>query len=218
MPPLETAELRQTLACLLVLVGSLLLGCSGEDPAADTADAASDSSTQAEVSAPSAGGPAQSLRAVSLYFPGQTGLLYAEERELPEQDPRDLVASTSADERLRQRVRQILELLIGGPENRALGAPFPAETQILGVDFDRASGTVFVDLGREDNEDPPTGGSKRELLAVYSVVHSIVLNLEEVSRVGLLWNSQQRESFAGHVDLSRPLGANMRFVARQSTD
>jgi hypothetical protein len=37
------------------------------------------------------------------------------------------------------------------------------------------------------------------------VVDSIVLGVPQASRVVLLWNGSQRETFSGHLDLSVPL-------------
>jgi hypothetical protein len=36
-------------------------------------------------------------------------------------------------------------------------------------------------------------------------VDSVALNVPQASRVALLWNGAQRETFSGHLDLSRPL-------------
>ncbi|PYQ60097.1 MAG: sporulation protein, partial [Acidobacteria bacterium] len=52
---------------------------------------------------------------------------------------------------------------------------------------------------------PPPGGSTEEIQRVYSVVDSIVLGVPQASRVVLLWNGSQRETFSGHLDLSVPL-------------
>ena len=56
-------------------------------------------------------------------------------------------------------------------------------------------------------------GSEDELLAVYSFVNTVVLNgIEGVDRVVLLWDGRQPETFAGHVDVSRPLAADTSWV------
>jgi hypothetical protein len=51
------------------------------------------------------------------------------------------------------------------------------------------------------------------LLTVYSVVNSITANFPAVKRVQLLLDDRPISTFAGHVDVSRPLPPDMTFVA-----
>ena len=53
-------------------------------------------------------------------------------------------------------------------------------------------------------------------MTVYSLVNSILANEPRARRVMLLWNSQQRPTFAGHVDLTRPLTLHSGLIARQA--
>ena len=48
---------------------------------------------------------------------------------------------------------------------------------------------------------------------MYSIVNSIVTNFPAVSRVRILVDDQPVTSLGGHVDLSRPLPADMTLVA-----
>ncbi|MEM7357123.1 MAG: hypothetical protein AAF657_40285, partial [Acidobacteriota bacterium] len=61
---------------------------------------------------------------------------------------------------------------------------------------------------------PPASGSAREMLTIYSLVNSVLLNFEEVERLVLLWNGGQMRTFAGHMDTRRPLVANLDLIAR----
>lgn len=137
---------------------------------------------------------------VSLYFPGDDGFLYREERSL--------VAPATGSGRAGAVVRALLE----GPRTGGLIRPFPEEVELLGA-YLGGDGTAFVDLGGAELERPPTGGSLQEMMMVYSVVDSLVYNLDDVRRVVLLWNGEQRETFAGHLDTSRPLAANDELLA-----
>ncbi len=49
---------------------------------------------------------------------------------------------------------------------------------------------------------------------VYSLVDTVVLNVEGTKRVVLLWNGVQRARFSGHVDTARPLAAAPRCSSR----
>lgn len=55
----------------------------------------------------------------------------------------------------------------------------------------------------------PAMGLTEELLAVYSVVNSLTANSLGIDRVVLMWNGEQRPTFAGHVDTTRPLMADL---------
>lgn len=136
----------------------------------------------------------------NLYFPADSGLR-VETRELQvSADPKD-------------RVRKITEGLLAGPKAPGLVRPFP-EGVTLGPVMLGADGTTWVDLLWEGHPDPPASGSTEEIQRVYSLVNSIVLNVPQASRVVLLWNGVQRESFAGHLDLSRPLAPARELAAR----
>lgn len=67
----------------------------------------------------------------------------------------------------------------------------------------RAAGRSALVLER------PAMGLTEELLAVYSLVNSLTANNLGVDRVVLMWNGEQRPTFAGHVDTTRPLMADL---------
>jgi len=56
-------------------------------------------------------------------------------------------------------------------------------------------------------------GSKEELLAVYALVNSIVLNFPAVRKVQILLDGRPATTLAGHVDLSRPLTLDTTLLA-----
>jgi len=128
----------------------------------------------------------------NLYFPAGGGGLRAESRALQvSQDPKD-------------RIRKVVEALLAGPKAPGLARPFP-EGVTLGPVLLGPDGTAYVDLRWENHPDPPAGGSTEEIQRIYSVVNSIGLDVPQASRVVLLWNGGQRETFSGHLDLSVPL-------------
>ncbi len=137
---------------------------------------------------------------VVLYFPGAGEYLVPERRTL------DLTPDP------KYRIRKIAEAVLEGPRQKDLGPSFPEGIEVGGVLLG-ANGTVYVDLRSEKLVDPPAGGSLAEMQQVFSLVDSIALNVEQVSRVALLWNGVQRESFAGHLDTSRPFAADRSLLA-----
>ena len=135
---------------------------------------------------------------VRLYFeaPDRDGLL-PEEREL----------AFSPD--LAQQLRTVVEELAKG-STTGLVPTLPPGTRVLEV-FVQARGVACVDLSSEVRALP--GGSRAELIAVYSVVNTIVTNFPAVSRVQIVVDDKPVTSLGGHVDLSRPLPPDMTLVA-----
>jgi hypothetical protein len=78
--------------------------------------------------------------------------------------------------------------------------------------FVQARGIACVSLSGEIASGLP-GGSRAELLTVYSIVNTVVTNFPAVSRVQLMVNDQLTSSLGGHVDVSRALPPDMTLVA-----
>ena len=145
-----------------------------------------------EVSTPT---PAPEERVVLLY-PGRDGMLHPELRIVP--------LPSEVDHRVRVVLR---ELLSGSQEGRAPVLPYKAE--VLGVFIDGA-GHAFVDLTAPPE---PMTGSHSELMLVYGVVNSILLNCPELHSVQVLFSGHEVSTLTGHLDLSHPLALNKRLIA-----
>jgi hypothetical protein len=61
-------------------------------------------------------------------------------------------------------------------------------------------------------------GSTEELLAVYAIVNSVVVNFPAVQRVQILLDGETASTLAGHVDLSHPLSADTTLLAAFGTE
>jgi hypothetical protein len=135
---------------------------------------------------------------VRLYFETiRSDGLFAEERTIAFSDD------------LAQQIRILVEELIAGSET-GLQPTLPAETRVLEV-FVTGRGVAYVNLSGEATSLP--GGSRSELHTVYSVVNSVVANFPAVRRVQILVEDRMVSSLGGHVDLSRPLPADMTLIA-----
>ncbi len=137
------------------------------------------------------------MSTVTLFFPGDDGLLEREPREIA-----DLPESGPA------RIRVILaELLAGSQNGRAPVLPWTATIHAAFVD---RTGNAYVDLSA-----PPSGtveGTATETALVYAIVQSVVANCQGVERVQLLFDGTEVTSL-GHLDLSRPLVPRPELVA-----
>lgn len=191
----------------VLLLAAFLAACGGQggEPTADTAGA----------------GDTAEGQTIELYFPGDGGMIYPERRLLSLPDvPED-------------KVRLLVDTLLEGPRHRGdVVALFPMPV-VTGEIYISTSGTAFIDLrraepegeaeGEEEGDKEPAApmeapswsmGSTEELQIVMSLVNTVVYNVPEVERVALLWEGVQPETFAGHVDTTRPLAADRSLVSR----
>ena len=106
------------------------------------------------------------------------------------------------------QLKAVVAELVQGSKS-GLVATLPPETKVLEV-FVSARGVAYVDLSKEASQG--TAGSHDELLSVYSIVNSLTVNFPAVTRVQILLEDRPTDTLAGHVDLSRPLTADMTLL------
>lgn len=135
---------------------------------------------------------------VQLYFAvTDQPFLTAEERMLKTgTDPAELAKS-------------IIEALIEGPREDLM-ATLPKETRVKGV-YLTADGTAYVDFSNEVRDRYP-GGCGMEVLSLYSVANSLILNIERIKSVKILIGGREAQTLAGHVDIRFPFSANMLII------
>lgn len=133
-----------------------------------------------------------------LYFSDRdNSFLIAEERSTSHQDNPVRMGSLIIDE------------LLEGP-GKHLIRTIPQQTTLRAF-YLMADGMVVVDLSREIKEHHP-GGAKSELMTIYSIVNSLILNIPEIKAVKLLIEGREAATLAGHIDLRSPFKANMLYV------
>ena len=103
----------------------------------------------------------------------------------------------------------MVEALIEGPRT-ALLSTLPPGTSLRAFHL-LENGTAYVDLSKEARENHP-GGARTELMSIYSLVNTIVLNMPAVEAVKILIDGQEETTLAGHIDLKQPLEANMLLI------
>ncbi len=103
----------------------------------------------------------------------------------------------------------IIESLIKGPKEKLMRTISPdAALRALFVTKDK---TAYVDLTQAARENHP-GGCKSEMITIYSIVNSLVLNVPEIDTVKILIDGRESMTLAGHIDLRFPLKADMLLV------
>ncbi len=102
----------------------------------------------------------------------------------------------------------IKELILGPREGLMQTIPTGADLRAFYLTQD---GTAYVDLTKEITEEHP-GGVKSELLTIYSMVNSLILNISEINAVKILIGGGESLTLTGHIDLRFPFKANMLLI------
>jgi spore germination protein GerM len=102
--------------------------------------------------------------------------------------------------------RQLVLELINGSVRGNLPT-IPEGTQLRSF-FLLGDGMAVVDFSTHFRENHP-GSCRLEQLTLFSVVNSLILNVEEVDRVKILIDGAEAQTLAGHLPLEFPLTADM---------
>ncbi|MFZ1983149.1 MAG: GerMN domain-containing protein [Desulfatitalea sp.] len=155
---------------------------------------------QAQVSVseqgPSAGPPAK--RAVHLYFGDSQGRHLVAEQRVVEQPADDIALA-----------RLLIELLIRGP-NKEGQRTLPADAHLRAL-YVTGTGTAYIDFEDDAFAGHP-GGVGGELLSIYSMVNTLVLNVEKIRSVKFLIGGHEAATLVGHADLQEPFAVDMMWV------
>ena len=105
--------------------------------------------------------------------------------------------------------RAIVEALIKGPQEDLLPT-MPPGTRLNAI-FVTPENVCYLDLSAEIRYNHP-GGCITELLTVYSMVNSLILNVSEIKSVKILIDGAETPTLAGHISLQFPAKANMLLI------
>ena len=100
--------------------------------------------------------------------------------------------------------------LIKGPQLEGSFPTIPSETRLLNAYM---IGTVLVLDFTQEIQVNHGGGTANEMLTVYSIVNTAVANLNGIERVQILVEGKDVETLAGHLDLSKPLMPNVKWMS-----
>ena len=141
------------------------------------------------------------VRAVTLFYESPDMLLAPERRDvaLPE-NPAGAVPVV---------VRELLK----GSVNAAVPRLLPADT-VLRAAYLLPDGTVLVDFGGPTLTDGWGTGTHQELMAIHSVVQTVVANFPEAKRVRFLLNGTPADTLGGHISLARAISPVPGMVGR----
>jgi len=134
----------------------------------------------------------ESVRKVKLFFASQDG-----ENLITE--PREIIGGSDD---VSEKAKKTMLELISGPADKGIRT-LPAST-ILRELFIDENGMAYVDLSKEAVVNHPKGVWS-EVLTVYSIANTLIFNFPEIKSVKILVEGAEREDFAGHVSIEKPL-------------
>ena len=105
--------------------------------------------------------------------------------------------------------KAIVRALIEGPRSD-LVRTIPEETELRAL-YITKTGTTYVDMTKAFRDRHP-GGSKSEMLTIYSIINSLILNISDIHSVKILIEGNEAETLAGHIDLRHPYKADMLLI------
>jgi hypothetical protein len=142
-------------------------------------------------------------KVVYMLSPGNPDRLVPIEREVFNLIPQSRVAG------------QLLQELMKGPgDGDSALSPLPNGSRLKNLYFsDR--GIAVVILNQETRLNHP-GGTKAELLSIYSIVNTLCINFPFVQAVQIVIEDAPDNTFAGHIDISYPLPLDMEYITGRS--
>jgi spore germination protein GerM len=145
--------------------------------------------------------PPKEMRKITLYFSDEEGeYLIGEKREILKKNV------------IKEEARETIIELIKGPKGK-LVPTLPPRTKLLTLQINDA-GVAKVDFTSALSKDHP-GGSSAEMMTVYSIVNSLVLNFPPIKRVQILIDGKPIETLTGHLSLRKPVPPKLDLIQRQ---
>ncbi len=108
-----------------------------------------------------------------------------------------------------KKVFALINELIDGPVARSVRT-IPEQTMLRSVKISK-SGLTEVDFSSELSDYHP-GGSSAELMTIFSIVNTLIANIEEIKSVKILIEGSEVDTIAGHIDCRKPFKSNTEIV------
>ena len=142
----------------------------------------------------------ESKREVTLYFSDQEAeYLIGEKREIKRR------------EEVEDEAQELIRELIKGPRGHLLPT-VPSGTKLISLQLDE-KGVARANFSKALSKDHP-GGSSAEMMTVYSIVNTLVLNVPGIKRVQFLMEGKEIESITGHLSLDQPVGSKPDLIRK----
>ncbi len=137
---------------------------------------------------------------VTLYFSeGKEEYLVGEKREILNRGS------------IQEEAKEVIDELIKGPKSKLIRT-LPPRTKLLSLQIDER-GLAKVNFDQALSRDHP-GGSSAEMMTVYSIVNSLVLNFPQIKGVQFLIEGEKGRIIAGHLALDRPISSKTDLIKK----
>ena len=145
-------------------------------------------------------GVLEKKREVTLYFSDQEAeYLIGEKREIKRR------------EEVEDEAQELIREIIKGPRGQLLPT-VPSGTKLISLQLDE-KGVARANFSKALSKDHP-GGSSAEMMTVYSIVNTLVLNVPGIKRVQFLMEGKEIESITGHLSLDQPVGSKPDLIRK----
>jgi len=114
------------------------------------------------------------------------------------------------EEKITDEATVLVGELIKGPRGN-LDPTIPPGTELRELYIVPAEKCAYLDFNQAFRTNHP-GGSAGELLTIYSLVNTLIDNLEGIERVQILIEGKTIETLAGHIDTTKPFPRNSAIV------
>jgi spore germination protein GerM len=115
-------------------------------------------------------------------------------------EKREILKRDKVDEEAKEAIIE----LIKGPKGK-LVPTLPLRTKLLTLRVND-KGVAEVNFNKALSKDHP-GGSSAEMMSVYSIVNSLILNFPQIKKVKILIEGKTGETIAGHLSLDQPISS-----------
>jgi len=115
-------------------------------------------------------------------------------------EKREILKRDKVDEEAKETIIE----LIKGPKGK-LVPTLPPRTKLLTLRVND-KGVAEVNFNKALSRDHP-GGSSAEMVSVYSIVNSLILNFPQIKKVKILIEGKTGETIAGHLSLDQPISS-----------
>ena len=106
---------------------------------------------------------------------------------------------------------EVIVELMKGPKGKLLPT-LPQRAELLAFQLN-ADGVARVNFNQSLSRDHP-GGSSAEMMTVYSIANSLILNFPEIKRVQILIEGKEVETLAGHLALKKPIASKPDLIRK----
>jgi hypothetical protein len=115
---------------------------------------------------------------------------------------------------IKGQAEELAKAILEGPK-QGLIRTFPDNVKLQNVDI-KKNGTALISFDKNLIEAHP-GGSTSELMTIYSLTNTLILNIPKIKKVKLLVDGKEIETIKGHISTRDAFSLNRELITPTST-